>query len=130
MSKAHHGRSQQNLQPVVNIIGGTSAGLALFSTGRVLAAQPFKLDMQASLGILLSNVVQPLIALALVSLIGVPKAIAGQAILLAAIPCGSFGILFGLPYGVSDSSAGTTLVASSLLSTVTLSGTIVLLEHL
>jgi malonate transporter len=118
------------LSQSLNIIGSTTAGLALFSTGLVLAAQPFKLDAQTGFGIVLSNVVQPLIALALVSLLPVPKAIAGQAILLAAIPCGSFGILFGLPYGVSDASAGTTLVASSLLSAVTLSGTIVLLGHL
>jgi malonate transporter len=118
------------LSQSLNIIGSTTAGLALFSTGLVLAAQPFKLDAQAGFGVLLSNVVQPLIALVLVSLLGVPKAIAGQAILLAAIPCGSFGILFGLSYGVSDASAGTTLVASSLLSAVTLSGTIVLLGHL
>jgi len=118
------------LSQSLNIIGSTTAGLALFSTGLVLAAQPFKLDAQAGFGVLLSNVVQPLIALVLVGLLGVPKAIAGQAILLAAIPCGSFGILFGLPYGVSDASAGTTLVASSLLSAVTLSGTIVLLGHL
>ena len=106
-----------------------TAGLALFSTGLVLAAQPFRFDAQAGFGIVLSNIVQPLIALTLVNLLAVPKAIAGQAILLAAIPCGSFGILFGLPYGVSDASAGTTLVASSLLSAVTLSGTIVLLGH-
>lgn len=118
------------LSQSLNIIGSTTAGLALFSTGLVLAAQPFKLDAQAGFGVLLSNVVQPLMALALVNLLGVPKAIAGQAILLAAIPCGSFGILFGLSYGVSDASAGTTLVASSLLSAVTLSGTIVLLGHL
>jgi malonate transporter len=118
------------LSQSLNIIGSTTAGLALFSTGLVLAAQPFKLDAQAGFGIVLSNVVQPLIALALVSLLAVPKAIAGQAILLAAIPCGSFGILFGLQYGVSDASAGTTLVASSVLSAVTLSGTIVLLGHL
>ena len=118
------------LSQSLNIIGSTTAGLALFSTGLVLAAQPFKLDAQAGFGVLLSNVVQPLIALVLVSLLGVPKAIAGQAILLAAIPCGSFGILFGLSYGVRDTSAGTTLVASSLLSAVTLSGTIVLLGHL
>jgi malonate transporter len=96
----------------------------------VTALEPFKLDAQTGFGIVLSNVVQPLIALALVSLLGVPKAIPGQAILLAAIPCGSFGILFGLPYGISDASAGTTHVASSLLSAVTLSGTIVLLGYL
>lgn len=113
----------------LNIIGSTTAGLALFSTGLVLAAQPFRLDAQAWLGVALSNVVQPLIALILVSVLAIPKSIAGQAILLAAIPCGSFGILFGLPYGVNDTSAGTTLVASSVLSALTLSVTIFLLGH-
>lgn len=79
--------------------------------------------------VLLSNVVQPLIALLLVSVLSLPKAIAGQAVLLAAIPCGTFGILFGLPYGVKDTSAGTTLVVSSVLSVLTLSVTTVFLAH-
>lgn len=114
----------------LNIIGSTTAGLALFSTGLVLAAQPFRLDAQAWLGVLLSNVVQPLIALVLVSVLAVPKAIAGQAILLAPIACGSFNTLSGLPYGVKDTSAGTTLVASSVLSALTLSATIVFIAHL
>ncbi|KAA0998727.1 hypothetical protein FVF58_43595 [Paraburkholderia panacisoli] len=50
----------------LNIIGSTTVGLALFSTVLVLvlAAQAFKLDAQADFGILLSNVVHPLIALA------------------------------------------------------------------
>lgn len=113
----------------LNLVGSTTAGLALFSTGLVLAAQPFRLDAQAWVGVLLGNIVQPLLALALVYLLALPKAIAGQAILLSAIPCGSFGILFGLSYGVKDTSAGTTLVASSVLSALTLGGTIFLLGH-
>lgn len=78
----------------------------------------------------LSNVVQPLITLLLVHVLELPKSIAGKAVLLSAIPCGSFGIPFGLPYGVKDTSAGTTLVASSLLSALTLSGTILFLGHM
>jgi malonate transporter len=113
----------------LNIIGSTTAGLALFSTGLVLAAQPLRLDAQAWFGVLLSNVVQPLLAFALVSLLALPAAVAGQAVLLAAIPSGSFGILFGLPYGVKDTSAGTTLVVSSLLSAVTLSLAILACAH-
>lgn len=77
-----------------------------------------------------SNVVQPLIALLLVHVLALPKSIAGQAVLLSAIPQGSFGILFGLPYGVKDTSAGTTLVASNVLSALTLSGTILFLGHM
>jgi malonate transporter len=50
--------------------------------------------------------------------------------LLAAIPCGSFGILFGLPYGVQDTPSGTTLVVSSALPVLTLTGTIFLPGYL
>jgi len=114
----------------LNIIGNTTAGLALFSTGMVLAAQPFKINLEVIVSVLLSNVGQPVLAWICTLLLGLPAPIAGPIILLAAIPCGSFGILFGLSYAVQDSSAGTTLVASSLLSALSLSATIYLLAHL
>ena len=114
----------------LNIIGSTTAGLALFSTGLILASQPFRLDKEVWVGVALSNVLQPLIALGLVMLLALPKPIAGEAILLSAIPCGSFGILFGLSYGAQDTTSGTTLVVSSVLSIVTLTVTIFLLGYL
>ncbi|NYH27197.1 AEC family transporter [Paraburkholderia bryophila] len=114
----------------LGIIGSTTAGLALFSTGLILASQPFRLDREVWAGVALSNIVQPLIALALVVVLALPKQIAGEAILLSAIPCGSFGILFGLSYGVQDTTAGTTLVMSSVLSIVSLTATIFLLGYL
>ncbi|OXC72725.1 AEC family transporter [Caballeronia sordidicola] len=114
----------------LNIIGSTTAGLALFSTGLILASQPFRLDKEVWTGVALSNVLQPLIAFLLVVLLALPKPIAGEAILLSAIPCGSFGILFGLSYGVQDTTAGTTLVASSVLSIISLTATIFLLGYL
>ncbi|MFL9986169.1 AEC family transporter [Paraburkholderia sediminicola] len=100
------------------------------STGLILASQPFRPDKEVCVGVALSNVIQPLIAFFLVVVFALPKPIAGQAILLSAIPCGSFGILFGLSYGVQDTSSGTTLVVSSVLSIVTLTGTIFLLGYL
>lgn len=112
----------------LNIIGGTTAGLALFSTGLILAAQPFRLCPEVWVGVALSNVLQPLIAAILVHALSLPAPIAGEAILLSAIPCGSFGILFGLSYGVRDTTAGTTLIVSSIVSAVTLSVTIWLLK--
>jgi malonate transporter len=103
------------LSQSLNSIGSTTAGLALFSTGLILAAQPFRLCAEMWAGVALSNVLKRLIALLLVSVLSLPDTIAGEAILLSAIPCGSFGILFGLSYNVRDSTAGTTLVVSSIL---------------
>lgn len=48
-------------------------------------------------------------------------------ILLAALPAGFFGVLFGLRYGVETHLAGSTLIASSLLSVVTLAISLALL---
>jgi malonate transporter len=117
------------LSQSLNIIGGTTAGLALFSTGLILAAQPFRLSKEVWVGVALSNVLQPFIAAVVVTVLSLPKPIAGEAVLLSAIPCGSFGILFGLAYNVRDTTAGTTLVVSSILSVVTLSITILLLRY-
>jgi malonate transporter len=45
-------------------------------------------------------------------------------ILLAAVPSGFFGVLFGLRYGVESHEAGSTLIASSVLSAATLTAII------
>ena len=47
-------------------------------------------------------------------------------ILLAAVPCGFFGVLFGLRYGIESQEVGSTLIASSVLSIVTLTAVLVL----
>lgn len=112
----------------LGVVGNTTAGLALFSTGLVLAAQPFRLEAEVWVGAFLSNALQPMLAWGMTWLLGLPTGLASQVILLSAIPCGAFGILFGLSYGVTDRAAGTTLVVSSVLSGVTLTLTILLLH--
>jgi malonate transporter and related proteins len=49
-----------------------------------------------------------------------------QAIVLCAVPAAFFGILFGLRNGVVSRDAGSTLIASTLLSAVTIPAAILL----
>lgn len=42
------------------------------------------------------------------------------ALLLAGLPSGFFGVLFGLRYGLESRNAGSTLIVSSVLSIITL----------
>jgi len=114
----------------LGLIGGTTAGLALFSTGLILAALPIRLNAEVFVALLLGHLVQPLLAWLCVRLFAVPAPLAGQLVLLAAIPCGSFGILFGLAYDIDDPTAGATLVASSVASAATLTVTIYLLRFI
>jgi malonate transporter len=48
------------------------------------------------------------------------------AILLAALPSGFFGVLFGLRYGLESHDAGSTLILSSALSIITLATTLLI----
>src|SRR4029077_5595774 len=49
-----------------------------------------------------------------------------EAIILCAVPSGFFGILFGLRYGVVSQDAGSSLIASTILSAATIPAAILL----
>jgi malonate transporter and related proteins len=110
----------------LTLIGVGSGGVALFLTGLILSSQPFTPNGNVVSGMLLKNVVHPLLAAALVMALAAPPVIGREAISLCAVPAGFFGILFGLRYGVVSLDAGSTLIASSLLSAGTLPAAILL----
>lgn len=105
----------------LGVIGAATAGMGLFLTGLILSAQPIRITGNVVLGALLKNIIQPLVAYAVVRMMHVPEPLAGQVVLLVAIPAGFFGLVFGANYGSRPAVAGSTLVASSVLSIVTLS---------
>jgi malonate transporter len=110
----------------LDLIGRAAGGVALFLTGLILSAQPFKLNANVVSGTLLKNIVHPLVAIGIVMLVPMPAEIARAAIILSAVPSGFFGILFGLRYGVQSQQAGSTLIASSVLSAITVAAAILL----
>ena len=111
----------------LQLIGQTAGGVASFLTGLVLSAQPFKVDRRVMGGTLVANIVQPLLVLGLVQIIPTPPDIARVAILLAAVPSGFFGLLFGVTYGNASEEAGSMVIASTAFSMITLGAAIVLL---
>jgi malonate transporter and related proteins len=107
------------------LLGDSTAGLALFLTGLILSAQPFRLSAGAAAGVLLKNIGHIAIMLALLRVIHLPASSARQAILLAALPAGFFGTVFGATFGVASIEASSTLIASTAFSAVTLAIAIV-----
>ena len=114
------------LDASLTLIGVGAAGVALFLTGLILSSQPFKLNGNVASGTLLKNVVHPLLAAALVAALAVSPLIGREAIILSAVPSGFFCTLFGLRYGVVSQDAGSTLIATTLLSAATLPAAILL----
>jgi predicted permease len=114
----------------LNLIGAAAAGLACFVTGLVLSAQPLRLNANVGVGVLLKNIVLPLIAYAITLALGMSGEIARGAILLTAIPSGFFGILFGSNYGVRSQAVGSTLTLSYLVGIITLTAAILLTSQM
>lgn len=110
----------------LDLIGRAAGGVALFLTGLILSAQKFRLSANVLSGTLLKNIVHPFVAVGLVKTPPMPPDITRAAILMSALPSGFFGILFGLRYGVKSQVAGSSLIASRVLSVLTLAAAIYL----
>lgn len=106
---------------MLNLIGQSTAGVALFLTGLILSAQPFRLGGNVILSVILKNIVQVALMLGFILLLRVPAPEAREGMLLAAIPAGFFGTVFGARFGVASIEASSTLIASTFFSVVTLS---------
>ena len=109
------------------LIGSSAAGVALFLTGAILSAQSFRLDWKVVAATVASDIVRPLLAVAVICLIPMTQDAAKTAILLAAIPSGFFGILFAVNYRLDSARAGSMVIASTGFSVVTLAIAIALL---
>ncbi|PII15846.1 malonate decarboxylase subunit [Stenotrophomonas indicatrix] len=105
-------------------IGQAAGGMALFVTGLILSAQRFRLTWNTAIATITVTVAQPLLALGIARMIGAPDDITRIAVLMAALPSGFFGILFGVNAGVASEESGSMVIASTLASVVTLAVTI------
>src|SRR5580658_1244530 len=118
------------LDKSLNILGSATEGTALFVTGVIASAQRFTLNWGVGWVVLGKNVIQPAFCLALALLLRMPLEQTKWVVLLCAIPCGFFGILFGEAFKATPEVASSGLVASTVLGIFTLAGWIVLLSHM
>ena len=114
----------------LNLIGKATPGAALFLTGLVLSAQKIQYDLSVLLGVLIKGLLQPALAFGLVVLLGMHGSPARAAVLLAAIPSGFFGIMFGLAHDVKSPAAGSMLTLSSVGAILTLTAAILLTSEM
>jgi malonate transporter len=108
----------------LTLMGQVSGGAALFLTGLILSAQKLRLSPSPGIQVISANIIHPLLAAGLAWGIGASALTSREAIVLSALPVGFFGMLFGLRYGLSSEIVGTTLIASTILSALTLAAAI------
>jgi malonate transporter len=111
----------------VRLLGQAAGGMALFVTGLILSAQRFRLTWNTAWATVTVNILQPLVAFAIARVIGAPPDITKITVLLAALPSGFFGLLFGSNYSVNSEEASSTVIASTVAAMLTLAVAIALL---
>jgi malonate transporter and related proteins len=114
----------------LTIFGDATAGVALFLTGLIVSAQRFKLDLGVCLSVLAKNIGQPALCLVLARLLSLPIEQTRYVVLISAIPCGFFGVVFGKNYNSTPQTASSSLIASYIVGVFTLAGWIIFLSHL
>ena len=105
-------------------IGQAAGGLALFVTGLVLSERPFRLSRNTMFGAGIANIAQPLITFAICRELGASVPTTKLSVVMAALPSGFFGILFGTSYRRISDDANSTIIASTIFSALTLAVTI------
>ena len=112
-------------------MGSATTGGALFLTGLVVSAHAFRLDRVVILSVLGKNIIQPAFCLLFATAIRMDPYQRDYVVLLSAIPCGFFGVVFGknFPYAVPQV-ANAILIASYIAGLFTMSGWMVLVTHL
>jgi malonate transporter len=114
----------------LTVMGNATAGAALFLTGLIVSAQRFRLDGRVIAAIVAKNLLQPALCLAIAWAIGLSVVETRYAVLIAAIPCGFFGLVFGKGFNSSPLTASSSLIFSYVFGIATLAGWIVLLGRL
>jgi malonate transporter and related proteins len=114
----------------LTILGNATAGAALFLTGLVVSAQRFRLNWGVGLSVFAKNILQPILCLAIARLMSLPLEQTRYVVLICAVPCGFFGIVFGKGFNAVPEVASSSLIASYVVGIFTLAGWIVILSRL
>src|ERR1700679_2700421 len=114
----------------LTVLGSATTGTALFLTGLVVSAQRFKFTWGVSWSVFAKNLLQPTLALLFARSLSMPLEATRSVVLISAIPCGFFGIVFGKGFDATPEVASSSLIASYVIGIFTLAGWIIFLSHL
>jgi malonate transporter len=97
------------------IIGQTTSGVSLFVAGLLLATYSLVLNRAVALNVILKSVIEPLVLWALVELLSIPKPIAGEGVVAAALPSAVITSMLAAHYKTYQAEAGSTLLLTTVL---------------
>lgn len=114
---------------MLNLIGATTSGIAIFFAGLTLAAYKLRLNREVIINSILKVIVQPLLMVVLLLLFSIPNPTAQEGVVACALPTGVIGVVLASHYQIYASEASSTLFLASVMTIVTLPIAIALTGH-
>jgi predicted permease len=114
----------------LSVMGAATAAGSLFLTGLIFSAHKITLGPSVLLGAVTKSLIQPALCLGIAWAVSMPLDLLRPVVLVAAIPSGFFGIVFGKGFDASPPAASSSLILSYIVSIASLAGWIVLLGHI
>ena len=108
------------LDNMLMLIGSSTSGASIFLAGLIIAAYEIRLNGEVIANALVKMVAQPLLMVLLVAALKVGNPLAGEGIVVCAIPTAVFAPLLAPRYRIYEVESSSTLVATALLMIVTL----------
>jgi malonate transporter len=105
---------------MLELIGNTTSGVAIFAAGLTLAAHRIALNVEVTVNTLLKMFAQPILMAILVLALGLAVPTAREGIVICALPSAVMPTILSTRYRVYESEASSTLVFTSLLMLVTI----------
>ncbi len=104
----------------LDLIGQATSAVALFASGLIIARFRPRMGVEPIALAVIKNVVQPLVMLGLAILFGITGVGRSEAVILTAMPASVVGPMFAVRYGAYESESASALIASIVLSVVTM----------
>jgi malonate transporter and related proteins len=108
------------LDNMLMLIGSSTSGASIFLAGLIIAAYEIRLNGEVIANALVKMVAQPLLMVLLVAALKVSNPLAGEGIVICAIPTAVFAPLLAPRYRIYEVESSSTLMATALLMIVTL----------
>jgi predicted permease len=114
----------------IKLVGATAGGTALFALGVMLSGLTPRLDKMAISVLLLKNLVQPAVALALALAFHFSGVLSKGVVLAAACPCATASAMLASTYRIDEEPTTSAVVLSNIAGVLTMAMWIYLVEKI
>src|SRR5258708_26006713 len=112
----------------IKLVGGTAGGTALFALGVMLSGLTPRLDKMAISVLLLKNLVQPAVALALALAFHFSGVLSKGIVLAAACPCATASAMLASTYRIDEQPTTSAVVLSNIAGILTIATSLYVVE--